>query len=308
MNEAEQVAFELGFDLASYGRDLPADASLALCDGWRWGKKSHPHTRHADRFKAKWLQLRLGALRRQKRFSPEITADYLRRIELLNCPVTGVPLTHSTRSDTDWSVDRCNNDLGYVVGNIIIVSTRVNNIKGDLTLAEIRNRATRPEGCDGLSHEEWNRLLAIVDHATKVSRGEPPPQYFTGETWVLGLPYGPAALIQAFLLVMVSMLARGRNSDHSDDRLTEAAETFLNELELLSKHSKPARRAFRNLITDMFRRATGTGETHWSYWGLKRPSRLFVEWWVSVPMEARQDLEDRVSKMGFTPEDKRVPE
>jgi hypothetical protein len=59
------------------------------------------------------------------------------------CPVLGLRLTFGEGSFTpnSPSVDRINNNLGYVSGNIIVVSNRANMIKGDATVYELKTVA-----------------------------------------------------------------------------------------------------------------------------------------------------------------------
>ena len=56
------------------------------------------------------------------------------------CPMLGIPLikglTYST--DNSPSLDRTLPSLGYVQGNIRVISYRANRIKNDATLAELR--------------------------------------------------------------------------------------------------------------------------------------------------------------------------
>ena len=56
------------------------------------------------------------------------------------CPVLGIRLdkhaTKETRS-TAPSVDRIDNNIGYVPGNIVIVSLKANRIKNDATVEEL---------------------------------------------------------------------------------------------------------------------------------------------------------------------------
>lgn len=55
------------------------------------------------------------------------------------CPVLGIPLFREGRET--WmnapSLDRINNDLGYVPGNVMVISRRANIIKKDATLDEL---------------------------------------------------------------------------------------------------------------------------------------------------------------------------
>jgi hypothetical protein len=58
-----------------------------------------------------------------------------------HCPVLGIPLAYlkggrKIRSDAA-TLDRRINELGYVVGNVFVLSHRANRIKSDATLAEL---------------------------------------------------------------------------------------------------------------------------------------------------------------------------
>src|SRR3546814_17922297 len=60
------------------------------------------------------------------------------------CPVLGIPLFRKGSkgySDNAPSLDRINPALGYVQGNIIVVSMRCNRAKNNLTIAELRTPA-----------------------------------------------------------------------------------------------------------------------------------------------------------------------
>ena len=56
-----------------------------------------------------------------------------------NCPLLGIPLslTNKTFADDSPSLDRLIPDLGYVKGNIIVVSVRANTIKNNATIDEL---------------------------------------------------------------------------------------------------------------------------------------------------------------------------
>ena len=53
------------------------------------------------------------------------------------CPVLNIPIIPFSKSDNSPSVDRLIPALGYVKGNINIISNRANRIKSDATLEEI---------------------------------------------------------------------------------------------------------------------------------------------------------------------------
>lgn len=56
------------------------------------------------------------------------------------CPVLGIPLKRGVglRIDSSPSLDRIDNKLGYVKGNIIVVSNRANQLKSNGTVEELR--------------------------------------------------------------------------------------------------------------------------------------------------------------------------
>jgi hypothetical protein len=57
------------------------------------------------------------------------------------CPILGIPIYSNVgegRTDNSPSIDRVYPDLGYVSGNVVIVSDRANRIKNDGTASEHR--------------------------------------------------------------------------------------------------------------------------------------------------------------------------
>ncbi|MFQ5634369.1 MAG: hypothetical protein ACE5G3_03435 [Gammaproteobacteria bacterium] len=282
MNERELTAFELGYDLAMRGRDVPEDASKALCDGYRTGRRQYPFPRKANRYIHKWLQIRLNALRRGKRVDTNITPGYLERIDLEHCPVTGERLTRSTGRGSDWSIDRCDNRRGYVPGNLVVMSTRANIAKSDLTFRQILANGQRDEPTEGLLPADWQRMALVVAPAERAALGEPPAQYLLGDRYVPGQPYGLPAQVQASILVGVL----------HDDEFPGLAECIMATYAIAHGH-KQARRAFDRMMTDMFRRTTLQGRS-WDYWALKRPLRLFIEFWVTLSPQMRNQVADKI--------------
>ncbi len=53
------------------------------------------------------------------------------------CPVLGIPIIPFSSSDNSPSVDRINPKLGYIKGNVCIISKRANRIKTDASLQEL---------------------------------------------------------------------------------------------------------------------------------------------------------------------------
>jgi len=60
-----------------------------------------------------------------------------------NCPVLGIELSVPLvgRSDTSPSLDRIDNSKGYTPDNVVVVSWRVNRLKGSATLDELQRIA-----------------------------------------------------------------------------------------------------------------------------------------------------------------------
>lgn len=56
-----------------------------------------------------------------------------------SCPVLGIPLTVGLKifNDNSPSLDRVKPELGYVRGNVVVVSYRANRIKNNATLVEL---------------------------------------------------------------------------------------------------------------------------------------------------------------------------
>lgn len=165
----EGTAFVIGEDLALYGAPLPEDASAAMRRGYQHEHEQARRPRVADRYVRKWLQLRLGAWRRSRMFDVSVTPGFLRHIDRATCPVSGVVLTHGTKADTDWSVDRLDNDAAYAAHNLVVLSTRVNRAKGALTVAEIARIASLRRSQGELAAGEWERLADLVSFTTEAA-------------------------------------------------------------------------------------------------------------------------------------------
>lgn len=200
MNLADQIAFDLGWDFAVFDRDVPAGANKAFCDGYRAHKKGHKRsTRSSNKYERKWLQIRYGAFSRKKVFSSDITPEYLEKITPQSgaCPVTLMPLTFAQGELTDWSVDRANNDRGYVHGNLIVISTLANTAKSDKSLTEILELATYDSEVDGLLPAEWARMAELVEPAFGENADDDSPvPILMGQNVALGMPISPIASFQ----------------------------------------------------------------------------------------------------------------
>lgn len=90
-------------------------------------------TKHYDSFLLD--QTRSSARRHGKEFN--LTKDDLAIPPF--CPILGIPLfrTPGKRTDNTPSVDRTDNSVGYVKGNVRVISWRANQLKRDATVQEL---------------------------------------------------------------------------------------------------------------------------------------------------------------------------
>lgn len=116
----------------------------------------------ADRFVGKWLQLRLNAWKRGRIVAADVTPDLLRQIDVTHCPVLRVRLTHGTLQESDWSVDRLNNDGAYAASNLAVMSVKANRAKGTLSFDEVHARVKQGRDGGGLSCLEWQRMASLM--------------------------------------------------------------------------------------------------------------------------------------------------
>lgn len=224
-----RIGFTIGEDYAFHGLALPSSAVEAdVVQGYEAGRSGQPTWRAADRFVRKWLQLRLGAWRRNRAVSEEVTPDYLRSIDLPRCPVSQVLLTHATGRETDWSIDRICNDGAYAPGNIGVTSTRINLLKGDLSAEAILEEYQAGRAIAGLDFVETERLAGLVADIPRnpgvlvrrrVLPAQRPP----------GLPMCLSIVAQDSLLNLIEMPARARNDwwGHMEFTATPPARSLL---------------------------------------------------------------------------------
>lgn len=84
---------------------------------------------------------------RAKKAGIEFTLSRLDISEMsipLTCPVLGIPLRmeRGERSNNSLSIDRIDSKRGYTPDNVVFVSWRVNKLKNDSTLEEMRKMVT----------------------------------------------------------------------------------------------------------------------------------------------------------------------
>lgn len=166
--ELTECGRKLGADYAKLGMPPPEDSPSSVLEGFAAAAHTSFRLRVLDRFERKYLQVRMGALRRHRLVSPTVTPDFLRSIDVSWCPVLRTTLTHGERVDTDWSVDRLNNHGAYAPGNIAVMSTRANAAKGALGYQEVRARSTAAGPTNGLAPQQWLRMACVMYGACHV--------------------------------------------------------------------------------------------------------------------------------------------
>lgn len=160
---SDRYAFQLGEDMGVLRMTPPEDWPCADMErGFIHGQSRT--AKASDVYTRKLLTLKRNAFARQIPVSSALTTAYLKQITVTVCPVSGVNLTQGALAETDWSVDRLDNTLGYVPGNLCIVSTRVNRLKGRVDFHELANDAQLAllgGNPDALNCELSNGLLAV---------------------------------------------------------------------------------------------------------------------------------------------------
>ncbi|SAL88921.1 hypothetical protein AWB74_08802 [Caballeronia arvi] len=175
--DVAKTGFDIGWDFARYGRVLDAASSeQSVLAGYRAGREHFRVPQHLpDRFVSKWLQLRLNAFRRRRILDLEVTPAYLRRIDCAKCPITLIVMTHAALSESDWSVDRINNDGAYAPGNLMVMCVKANRAKGARGYRDVIQLASgNAQGAGrGLSKREWARLACVMVGAANLTGTSP---------------------------------------------------------------------------------------------------------------------------------------
>ena len=272
MDELDRQAYDLGWDYATFDRVVPDAASKAFCDGYRaFRHGDKKNTRQPDKFVRKWLQIRFGALSRGKQFSLDITPEYIEKITPAsgNCPITDLPLTFGAVESTDWSVDRANNDRGYVRGNILIMSQAANVAKGDKSLDAIGSLAKHDEPTEGLTADQWNKIARLIEPAFgDEDETVNPIQMLFGQPIALGMPVSPLASFQ----VAVSRAA----IDYWNPEKRELMNQYLSVMEEFICRNRVQEKALINLLREVLRRSTHLG-SYSEIWATQKVQKLLIK-------------------------------
>lgn len=88
-----------------------------------------------------WQISRLrSAAGRAKRIGREFSITVADVVWNESCPILGIPLNYSNEKQLDDSpsLDRIDNNKGYVPGNVVVVSWKANNLKSNGTLEDFK--------------------------------------------------------------------------------------------------------------------------------------------------------------------------
>ena len=125
-------------DFSYVVKGCPSEGRQPVC------KRCGANKRETERRNRTWKNDALYVLwkvgrQRAKRAGLEWTIKKENIIIPSHCPVLGIPLFREDRGS--WmnapSLDRINNDLGYVPGNVMVISRRANILKKDASLEEL---------------------------------------------------------------------------------------------------------------------------------------------------------------------------
>jgi hypothetical protein len=162
--DSVEVARRLGHDLHRWTR-LPSqpDWPAAIREGFDEAESRGSRRSSGDRFQRKWLQLRVGACRRNRIVADEVTPELLQQLDITHCPVTREALTHGTQADSDWSIDRLNNDGAYAASNLAVMSVKANRAKGALSFEQVLANSELEQPTAGLTPIQWLRLAVLME-------------------------------------------------------------------------------------------------------------------------------------------------
>lgn len=113
------------------------------------------------------------------------------------CPALGIPLvTGHKRSAMSPSLDRIQPDLGYVPGNVRVLSDRANRLKGSLGLRQLQARANLAKGDKRAAYLRLanyvDRELLLAEVRAKAAQGGR-----AGEVWAEVAHFLDRAFIRA---------------------------------------------------------------------------------------------------------------
>ena len=90
---------------------------------------------------AKTIYHRLKSSAKKRHIYFNLTVLDIMRLDYpITCPILGIPLKFNKNQfqDNSYTIDRIDNNKGYELGNIIIISYRANRMKNNGTIEELK--------------------------------------------------------------------------------------------------------------------------------------------------------------------------
>jgi hypothetical protein len=110
-----------------------------LRENSNYRKKENDRQRERDNNNLEAYLLRVAKSRAKKRNIP-FSINKKDIIIPTHCPLLGIKLKRSRKRlhPNSYSLDRINNDKGYIPGNVLVISQRANILKNNATLEELQ--------------------------------------------------------------------------------------------------------------------------------------------------------------------------
>ncbi len=230
-DELDKLGFDLGWDFAVYGITPNSNALPSILEGYEYGSQQKSR-RHADIFIRKYLYLRYSALNRGRAVSEYVSPQLISYLCVRKCPITKSVLTARTCLDTDWSIDRVNNNGAYAPGNMVVMGVKANRSKGNKSSDDILDivrflEESKEAEYDSLTLSEWKRLSWLAEKCDKERRVP------------LVMKPPPLIMMSSFDAMQLSCaLAANRNEAFRIKRICNPAQTklFMKFVKSFSKH------------------------------------------------------------------------
>ena len=195
--------------------------------------------------------------------------------------MTLVTLTHATKTDTDWSIDRLDNDGAYAPGNLAVMSTRANRAKGTKGLDEVSGLAMRETETEGLTPQEWMRLgMLMCGPCTAGTAAELPPYPL-----VTKLPPHVVRRWDLQLQHVIHMAARSRDNERIALRTLRQVWADNAGMDRLK------------LLIEMVRKYRAKVPYEYDVWLEKKVQERFVSWYNAVSPPRRPRLRQAVEEL-----------
>lgn len=269
--DRNEIGRRLGHDLYRFGRtDNNGEWNPRIVEGYQQAQARHEVRLTPDRFIKKWLQLRLGAFSRNRLFDESVTPDMLLKIDVAECPILRVQLTHGAQTSNDWSIDRLNNDGAYALHNLAVMSVYANLKKGNYSFDEVYEFSQRKTSTGGLEPVQWLRMASVMLGPCFVERSDAIPTI----PLLTSIPLHTARFSTQIIQQLFTMMA-GRSSGRNAlvKQFKKACKTERSKDQLVF------------LVDSMYFGLKGL-EYPWDVWLSNRVMQALIDWQGSLDENA----------------------